>query len=76
MDTDGTIHRPDRAVLAPDGSVKVIDFKFGKVHAGYASQVARYCALFRRMGYSGVEGWLWYIDTGEIVESVKYFAES
>ncbi|MCF0175962.1 MAG: UvrD-helicase domain-containing protein [Bacteroidales bacterium] len=76
MDTDGTIHRPDRAVLAPDGSVKVIDFKFGKVHAGYASQVARYCALFRRMGYSRVEGFLWYIDTGEIVESVKYFAES
>ncbi len=63
--TDGLVHRPDRVVLHPDGSVEVIDYKFGSQKASYLSQVRRYMDLFQSMGYSRVRGFLWFIREGE-----------
>ena len=65
---DGEIYRPDRVLLAPDGSrVIVIDYKFGAPHATYHRQVRDYVSLMQQMGYPSVEGWLWYVSAGEIV---------
>lgn len=65
IDTDGTVHRPDRVVLTRDKAI-VIDYKFGEHRTKYERQVARYADLFRRMGYAEVETALWYVDSGEI----------
>ncbi len=65
---DGEIYRPDRVLLAPDGSrVIVIDYKFGAPHSAYHRQVRDYVSLMQQMGYPSVEGWLWYVSAGEIV---------
>ena len=67
IDVDGSVYRPDRVVVA-DGSVKVIDYKFGEHHSKYERQVKRYMNMWLRMGYEDVSGFLWYLDTGNIVE--------
>ena len=66
IDADGGLHRPDRVVLGADGSVTVIDYKFGTEHPGYAAQVRRYCALFRTLGYAPVKGYLWYVTDSKV----------
>ena len=66
IDADGGLHRPDRVVLGADGSVTVIDYKFGTEHPGYAAQVRRYCALFRSLGYAPVKGYLWYVTDSKV----------
>ena len=66
IDADGGLHRPDRVVLGADGSVTVIDYKFGTEHPGYAAQVRRYCALFRSLGYAPVKGYLWYVTESKV----------
>ena len=64
----GEIYRPDRVLIAPDGSrVIVIDYKFGHVRTAHKSQVRHYVDLMRQMGYPSVEGWLWYVSAGEVV---------
>ena len=66
----GEEHRPDRVVLFPDGSVEIVDYKFGHYDErhldGYKKQVAGYVDLLRRVGYDRVTGYLWYPLTGEI----------
>ena len=64
----GEEYRPDRVVLFPDGSVAVVDYKFGKPEEKYKFQVRRYMHLYRQMGYTAVSGYLWYLETGEVVE--------
>lgn len=66
FDTDGTEHRPDRVLLHPDGSVTVIDYKFGAERASYRRQVSRYCDLYRRMGHADVRGFLWYVPEDRV----------
>ena len=64
----GEIYRPDRVLIAPDGSrVIVIDYKFGAPHFSHHRQVRNYVSLLQAMGYPAVEGWLWYVTAGEIV---------
>ena len=58
---DGREIRPDRVILTPDGSVIIIDYKFGEPKDDYLDQVARYADAYRRMGYRDVKGYLWYI---------------
>lgn len=67
IDVDGSVYRPDRVVVT-DGEVKVIDYKFGEHHRKYERQVKRYMDMWRRMGYKNVSGFLWYLDSGNIVE--------
>ena len=67
IDTDGSVCRPDR-VLVDDGKVIVIDYKFGEHRRIYERQVMKYMNIWRRMGYSEVSGFLWYVDSGNIIE--------
>ena len=68
VDASGEIRRPDRVLIAPDGSrVIVIDYKFGQPLDGHKYQVRAYVRLLKEMGYPSVEGWLWYVSSGEIV---------
>ncbi len=63
------VRRPDRVVWLPDGSVHVIDYKFGERHENrYRRQVSRYVDLLRRAGHDDVTGYLWYPIDGEIIE--------
>ena len=59
--------RPDR-VMMRDGQVVVVDFKFGKENPKYNKQVKGYMQLLARMGYSGISGYLWYVDEERIVK--------
>ena len=68
VDASGEIRRPDRVLVARDGSrVIVIDYKFGQPQPGHHAQVRKYVSLMRQMGYPAVEGWLWYVTAGEFV---------
>ena len=67
IDTDGSVYRPDR-VLVQDGAVTIIDYKFGEHRRSYERQVTRYMDMWRRMGYAAVSGFLWYVDSGNVVE--------
>ena len=65
IDEQGRSHRPDRVILYEDGSVSIVDFKFGEHEDKYFKQIERYEALYRRMGYGKVKAYLWYVDRGE-----------
>ena len=66
IDADGGELRPDRVVIRDDGTVDVVDYKFGQPEKKHREQVARYAALYRAMGYRSVSATLWYIrENGE-----------
>lgn len=61
-------YRPDRVVWTADGTIAVVDYKFGEEHPGkYIPQVRGYLANLRAI-YPGatVRGYLWYPRTGAI----------
>ncbi len=63
----GRVRRPDRVMTAPDGSAVVVDYKFGAVRRpDYHRQVSEYMELLRKMGYTRVEGYLWFVELGEV----------
>ncbi len=66
---DGKVRerRPDR-VMKDGEEIVVVDFKFGKPRDSYREQVAQYMNLLRRMGYSQVKGYLWYVYPNNIEE--------
>ncbi len=58
--------RPDRIVIQ-DGIISIIDYKFGEIKENkHRKQVSRYMELIRRMGYTDVKGYLWYVELNEI----------
>ena len=67
IDTDGQVYRPDRVMLT-DGRVLIVDYKFGEHNRKYERQMRKYMELWHRMGYERVSAWLWYVETGEVVE--------
>ena len=67
IDGDGSVYRPDRVVIREDGSVAVVDYKFGSPKPSYLKQIAGYADLWRRMGHENVTSHLWYVMSGEIV---------
>lgn len=58
---DGTMHRPDRIIMGADGSVVIVDFKFGTFRPEYDRQVEEYRELFLNMGYTCVKAHLWFV---------------
>jgi hypothetical protein len=49
----------------------VVDYKFGLSEtAKYEKQIRNYARLLGQMGYSPVEGYIWYIATGQLVRVV------
>lgn len=62
------VYRPDR-VMAKNGSITVVDYKFGeREEEEHKAQVAGYMSLLRSMGYAQVEGYLWYVALGKTVK--------
>lgn len=60
-------YRPDRVVWTAEGTVDVIDYKFGEEKPGpYGRQIRNYMRLLRDIGYSPVRGFIWYVDSGRI----------
>ncbi len=66
IDGKGGMHRPDRVVIS-DGKVIIIDYKFGEHYRKYERQLRGYAELWRRMGYTDVSAFLWYVHTDEVV---------
>ncbi len=63
-----SLRRPDRVVWLADGSVEVIDYKFGAVNReAYREQVRDYVSLLADAGYPGARGYLWFPLKGEII---------
>jgi ATP-dependent helicase/nuclease subunit A len=62
----GVTRRPDR-VIFNNGKTTIIDFKFGEENPHYAEQVNQYINLLVDMGYSDIEGFIWYVDKNKIV---------
>lgn len=64
--------RPDRIVWHPDGSIDIIDYKFGEStpehNKRYTRQVRNYIAMLAKAGHPGARGWIWYPLTGEVVK--------
>ena len=67
IDTDGQMYRPDRVIIT-DGKVVIIDYQFGEHHKAYERQLRKYSQIWRRMGYSDVSAFLWYVHTDEVME--------
>lgn len=65
---DGREYRPDRVVVNPDSSVTVIDYKFGEKRESYLRQLRGYMNLYRKLGYSDVRGFIWYVREDEVEE--------
>lgn len=64
----GAVKRPDRVVWHPDGSVSVIDYKFGHHRPRrYFEQVRDYVGLLSGRVGSQVRGYLWYPLSSEII---------
>ncbi|MDY5899974.1 MAG: UvrD-helicase domain-containing protein [Candidatus Limisoma sp.] len=60
--------RPDRVVCTKDGRTIVIDYKFGDKKDEYHMQVRHYMDMLAEIGYKRLEGYLWYVPSGEIVK--------
>ena len=66
IDTDGREWRPDRVVVR-NGSVTIVDYKFGEKDSRYSRQVGKYASIYRRMGWSSVSTAIWYVNS-DLVE--------
>ena len=67
---DGPIRRPDRVMIDGERAV-VVDYKFGEHDAErYRRQIGSYATLLREMGYTRVEGYLWYVRQGRVEQVV------
>ncbi|HER09498.1 MAG TPA: hypothetical protein ENO20_11375 [Bacteroides sp.] len=65
---NGKVIRPDRVIVDRE-RITVVDFKFGRVERpAYNSQVKEYVEQLGSMGYSGVEGYLWYVNLGRTIK--------
>ncbi|MDO5443704.1 MAG: 3'-5' exonuclease, partial [Bacteroidia bacterium] len=61
IDSDGQVHRPDRVVSYPDRTI-IIDYKFGAPKKGHRHQILTYMDIYKRLGFSNIRGYLWYIS--------------
>ena len=62
----GTTRRPDRVMIKGRKAV-VVDYKFGEEEREkYAAQLRDYMSLLSSIGYTSVEGYVWYVRLGKI----------
>jgi superfamily I DNA/RNA helicase len=65
---DGKTLRPDRMIFHNE-KVQVVDYKFGEKELDeHHAQVRNYMTQLTHMGYSKVEGYLWYVNLGKITD--------
>ncbi len=66
IDRAGKVWRPDR-IMIKGNEVVVVDYKFGlRREESHREQVEAYAKLLKKMGYSSVSGYLWYITLGDV----------
>lgn len=66
LTNNGHTYRPDRLVINGD-KMTVIDYKFGdKEEKKYNRQVQQYMKLLMEMGYTNVEGFIWYVRLDKV----------
>ena len=66
--SDNNIYRPDR-VMIKNGKLVLIDFKFGvNIIVNHKRQVLNYTETIKKMGYTEVKGYLWYVSLGQFLE--------
>lgn len=64
--------RPDRIVWTEDGFIDIVDYKTGtQKPEKYFKKIRQYIDILERTGYDNVRGFLYYLDTGQIVEVMK-----
>lgn len=69
ISTDG-VRRPDR-VMTDGVNAVVVDYKFGALQSNsHKRQVRDYMSILGRMGYTSIEGYLWYVELGEVKKVV------
>lgn len=59
----GKIVRPDRVMTLGSMAI-VVDYKFAEESPAYIRQIREYASVLKNMGYSQVDSYLWYIDSG------------
>lgn len=62
-----TSKRPDR-VMTRGSEAVVVDYKFGEESSRYNRQIKGYIAELRKMGYTSVKGYIWYVTAGKIIQ--------
>ena len=67
-DSEENSRRPDRVMIKGDTAV-VVDYKFASKKEGHNTQVKLYMELLRKIGYSNVTGYLWYVYPNRIEEA-------
>jgi len=63
----GEERRPDRVVRGTDGSIVIVDYKFGRHNDKHNKQVREYVNLYKMMGFGNVSGYVWYVRENEVV---------
>ncbi len=64
----GEFRRPDRIMTSGNHAI-IVDYKFGHLKSKrYIYQVQDYKKYLLQMGYTTVEGYIWYLEDNEIVE--------
>ena len=64
--------RPDRIVRRPDGTLIVVDYKFGsRKDEPYSAQVREYMTELSKVTAGAVKGYIWYVTRGECLEVTK-----
>lgn len=58
---------PDRVMINGNKAI-VVDFKFGKEYEGYMHQVQEYISLLRQMGFTHVDGYIWYVYSNKTIK--------
>ena len=72
VSANGELRRVDRVVWTGDGEIHVIDYKTGwQDPKKYKRQLREYMEFFRKIENLPVRGFLYYLDSGEIVEIDK-----
>ena len=62
------MRRPDRVMIS-DQEVVVVDYKFGDEELPkYHNQIRDYIALLSQIGYQNINGYIWYVKLGKVVE--------
>ena len=63
----GHLRRMDRVMIKDDTAI-VIDYKTGEKRSADIIQVKNYKNILRRMGYKNIEGYVLYLNNGELIE--------
>lgn len=66
--SERSTRRPDRVMIKGRRAV-VVDYKFGeRERESHIEQIGDYMALLSQIGYTDIEGYVWYVRLGRVIE--------